>query len=272
MISGTNTELTYGLEGVVVDPTGEIYVASGFTSAILGIAPNSNGNVVPNISISGSNTGLGFPTGLALDATGNLYVANQGTTGPSSIEEFAAGSNGNVAPLRTIAGKRTAFTNPSGITVDAGGDIYLVDQSLGKILVFDSGAAGNAWPRRIITGPSTQQVYGLAVDALGIYAATYEAKPYLERFALGASGDARPRARIRGKATQLTPYFDGLAAASDGSIYVVDRGTVNGGHPLPSIVQFSGDAKGNIPPLTDITGPDTRLSIPLFVCVGQQPS
>jgi len=270
VIAGTNTGLSYGLEGIAVNSAGEIYVVNGSTSTILGFAPNSNGNVTPNVSIRGASTGLVFPIGLALDSGGNLYVANANPHGPPSIEEFVAGSNGNIRPIKTISGSRVQFTNPSGIAVDSSGKIFLADDALGAVFIFDNRANGNVAPIRKILGQNTHLAgaYGLSVGALGIYACTYSNPAYLERFSLTARGDALPRASISRSNTQLNPWFDGMIVAPDGTIYVVDRGTGGGGNPPPSIVQFAGDANGDATPMTDITGPSTRLDIPLYVYVG----
>jgi len=57
-------------------------------------------------TIAGVNTGL-FPTGIALDGAGNIYVANQG-----SITVYAAGASGNATPIATIAGVNTGLNVP----------------------------------------------------------------------------------------------------------------------------------------------------------------
>jgi hypothetical protein len=90
----------------------------------------------PIVIISGSNTGLSKPIGTLIDSGGNLYVANCSVdtfgcpakaSGKPSIEEFAPGSDGNVASLRMIAGKRTQLIAPFSVAVRANGDIYVLD-------------------------------------------------------------------------------------------------------------------------------------------------
>jgi sugar lactone lactonase YvrE len=282
VISGSNTGLAMGLEGIVVDSTGEIYVADQWGSVILGFPPNSNGNVSPNLAISGANTGLKNPTGLALDGAGNLYVANSEWPPcqcKASIEEFAAGATGNIAPLRVISGRRADLVQPQGVAVAIDGDIYVADvgaspvkgtHDLPKIEVFSKSASGNTSPIRRIIGPKTGLgaiPEGLAVDRDGAYTGMWN-EGIIERFSLTARGDAHPRASIEGNDTDLEPSLDGVTNAPDGSIYAVDR--VSAGSP--EILQFPGRGRGNVQPLTNITGSDTRLYIPLFVFVAKQPS
>jgi len=285
VISGSSTGLAMPLEGIVVDSTGEVYVADQYNSVILGFAPNSNGDVAPNVSITGPETGLTNPTGLALDGAGDLYVANSEwpTTChcKASIEEFAAGANGNVAPLRTISGRRADLIQPQGIAVAGNGEIYVADvgktpvrglHNLPKIEVFSRSASGNVFPIRTIIGPRTRLrdiPEGLAVSRYGAYTGMWN-KALLERFSLKANGDSLPRAAIEGGDTDLVPAVDGVTTAPDGSVYAVDRGAGSG--QLPEILQFSGLDRGNAKPVTNITGSSTRLFIPLFVFVGEQSS
>jgi NHL repeat len=283
-IVGSNTQLTGYPEGVAVDANGEIYVAELDTNSILGYPPGSNGDVAPNVVIHGSATGLAKPVGLALDAAGDIYVANCSIgpvwgcpfrrSGHPSVVEFAAGSNGDVAPIRAIKGKRTGFVAPFSIAIGANSDIYVLDSGnppsvQSAIDVFGPNAEGNVRPKRVIAGSTTllNQAYGLVVTSLGIYTDTWNGK-YLERFRLRARGNVAPVAIVEGKRTQLNCCLDGMAAGPDGSVYVTDR---NGDQTGQSVQQFGPTAKGDAAPLTEITGSGTGLAIPVFVTVGTQP-
>ncbi len=61
-------------------------------------------------TISGANTALSRPLGIAVDATGNLYVVNTGTAG-NQVLEFAPGASGNATPIATISGTATKFVS-----------------------------------------------------------------------------------------------------------------------------------------------------------------
>jgi len=62
----------------------------------------------------GDSTGLDQPKGVALDPAGRIYVVNSATKSQQyRITVYAAGANGNVAPVATIAGNQTGLTAPS---------------------------------------------------------------------------------------------------------------------------------------------------------------
>jgi hypothetical protein len=287
VIGGSNTGLSYGLEGVVLDSSGQIFVNSSYTGAILGFPPNSSGNVSPTTKISGANTTLVQPIGLAIDDDDNLYVADcgsgcgNGENGPPSIDVFQAGANGDVAPVRRIVGKRTGLIAPFGIAVRKG-RIYVADiaeqpplrgqfsqrkaSAAFAIDVFGPDANGNVKPHHKIIGPNTElsQPAGIAVARHGIYTTVWD-PPAIQRFPLHANGDVPPRATIEGSRTKLKCCLDGIITARDETVYVVERGT-------PEIAHFAMRRKGKQRPLSIISGSKTRLYIPLFVYVGLEPA
>src|SRR2546422_654579 len=68
---------------IALDAAGKLYVANHCANSITVYAPGANGNVAPDHAIVGDqivgdHTGLSSPSGLALGASGSIYVANQG--------------------------------------------------------------------------------------------------------------------------------------------------------------------------------------------------
>ncbi|HEV3092806.1 MAG TPA: hypothetical protein VGX91_15305 [Candidatus Cybelea sp.] len=280
-IYGSATGLD-GPAGIVVNPAGEILVANSQTNAILGFAPGSNGNVAPNVVVSGRETRIDHPTGLAEDDAGNLFVSNCahgcGTRGAPSIAEFAANANGNVAPIRVIQGRRTTLVKPHSLAVSRSGEIYVVDigppsKLAPHVEVFGADASGDHAPARVIEGGKTKLYHtggGIALDPHGFFIGNWSSR-FIERFAFLANGDARPRSFIRGSRTQLECCLDGLALSATDSLYAVVRASAYGSGPYPEVVQFGNRAHGNAPPVTNITGSNTGLHIPLSIFVGAQP-
>ena len=124
--------------GVVLDLSGNLFVADTGNSLIRKITPNG---VVSTFAGSAANQGyhdgngtaawFNSPAALAIDGAGNLYVADTGNsvirkitaTGTVTTVAGTAGSKGSVDG--NGAGAR--FNQPSGIAVDAAGVIYVSD-------------------------------------------------------------------------------------------------------------------------------------------------
>jgi hypothetical protein len=116
---------------LALDAAGNIYVTNDRASNSITVYPaGSKGDVAPKAIISGSNTGLSTPRGIAIDSSGNIYVANASDgvvldgveedineTGPATITVYPPGSNGNVKPFKTITGPLTSLAHPEGIAI-----------------------------------------------------------------------------------------------------------------------------------------------------------
>ncbi len=127
-------------------------------------------NIAPVAALSGATTGIGSPTGIALDASGNMYVSDPasticgGTGTCPAILIFPAGSNGAVKPS-AIAGSNTKLISPSDVKIDNAGNIYVADSTstgAGVIYVFAKGATGNVAPTTTYTSPGS--VIGIALS------------------------------------------------------------------------------------------------------------
>jgi hypothetical protein len=129
--------------GVAVDSTGNIYVADQGNNLIRKISPLGTDWTVATIaggipgSLDGTNTAAQFfgPTGIALDAATNLYVADQyndiirkitlsGTNWVVTTIAGAAGVPGMTDGTNGVA----RFSNPTGVAVDGAGNIFVADE------------------------------------------------------------------------------------------------------------------------------------------------
>ncbi|MGA9271904.1 MAG: hypothetical protein WBV67_00300 [Candidatus Cybelea sp.] len=115
MITGTDTGMNRAT-GVAVDDKGRIYVSSSAFGTPTGCcvtvyAKSANGDAAPIQTISGAQTGLTGPDGIGLDSNHNIYVTQYppGVATPS-VTVYKKGANGDVAPIRTIVGSKTAST------------------------------------------------------------------------------------------------------------------------------------------------------------------
>jgi sugar lactone lactonase YvrE len=122
-IAGTRTGLDIPVE-LAVDPSEKIYVANitypnSGSGSLTVYAAGANGNVAPTETIEGAKTKLNLPAGIAVDSSDNIYAANFARTDSiaSSVTVYAAGTNGNVAPIKTISGAQTDLDGPRGIVI-----------------------------------------------------------------------------------------------------------------------------------------------------------
>jgi len=149
-----------------------LYVGNVGNNSITVYHHDAQGNAAPLDVIAGSKTGISNPGQISEDPQGDLYVVSSGTGGTSpSILVFAHGANGNVAPIRKLAGPLTGFHNVRAMTVDQStGKIFVVDNTGGEgypasLLRFAPNATGNEAP--FARGSITFWAYELASDSSG---------------------------------------------------------------------------------------------------------
>jgi sugar lactone lactonase YvrE len=129
---------------VAVDASGNVYVADGFNNTIrkvtaAGVVTTLAGT--PGVTGSADGTGaaaqFNLPQGVAVDASGNVYVSDGGN---STIRRITAA--GVVTTLAGVAGTpggldgtgpTAEFNTPYGIAVDASGNLYVADSLNGTL-------------------------------------------------------------------------------------------------------------------------------------------
>jgi hypothetical protein len=85
-------------------------VANLGSNSITEYPTTATGNATPVATISGTATGIDAPSGITIDAAGNLVVPNSGN---STVTEYAAGASGNSAPFATLSGASTSLASPT---------------------------------------------------------------------------------------------------------------------------------------------------------------
>jgi hypothetical protein len=152
-IFGKKTQLS-NPTGLALDASGNIYVANGgglYGGSVEEFAASARKDAVPLRIITGLDTKLVNPRGIALDTQGQIYV-----TTSSSVLVFAADSTGDAPPLRVISGSNTMLGSAGEVVVDAGGDVYVASAGKNALVEFAAGVTGNAAPIGAIAGPATQ--------------------------------------------------------------------------------------------------------------------
>lgn len=205
--------------GLVADAAGNIYVADLGNDLIRKISPGGVVTTVAGTGVQGFANGTGRaaaffePSGLALDASGNLFVADYGNNqirkiSPAGVVTTFAGS-GDIGSADGT-GTTASFYVPTGVAADAVGNLYVVDfgnSHIRKITpagVVTTLGEGTGTPGGF-SGPT-----GISIGTDGnIYVADY--------------GNNRIKViNSSGVITSLA-YFDGptgLAATASGNIYV----------------------------------------------------
>ena len=231
--------------------------------SVTAYAPGSDGDVTPASTISGDNTELDNPQGIARDSAGKIYLTNWTN---NSITVYSGGSNGDVAPT-TI--NSTSLNGPMGIALDASGNIYVANIN-NSITKFAAGSSGTVSPSAVISGGSTglNVSGGIAVDSsANIYVANGDNNS-ITIYAAGSNGDTPPTATISGTYTELNqPY--GIALDASGNIYVANCGSDCGGVRTAnaSITVYAAGSSGNAAPSATISGNHTRLGGPASIAL-----
>jgi DNA-binding beta-propeller fold protein YncE len=138
---GTGTGAKFGYPyGVAIDAAGNIFVADTFNYTIrkvtsVGVVTTLAGNALSAGSIDGQggNAKFRYPYGVAVDSTGNVFVADTGNATirkvtSAGVVSTLAGTAG-VTGTADATGSSARFNLPVGLAVDAAGNVLVADQS-----------------------------------------------------------------------------------------------------------------------------------------------
>ncbi len=128
----------YGPKGIAVDAQGTLFVADSYNGTIRKITATGvvttlagQAGIVGSVDGPGSAARFYHPTGVGLDAAGNLFVGDpQNNTvrkvAPDGIVTTFAGTAG-IAGLVDGAGRAVRFNSPDAVTVDSSGNVLVAD-------------------------------------------------------------------------------------------------------------------------------------------------
>lgn len=176
--------------GLVVDSAGDIFIADFGNNvvrkvSIAGIISTVAGNDSPGYSGDGglaTSAQLAGPTGLVLDASGNLYIADSGNhvvrvvTPGGNISTFAGNGGLGYSGDGGLA-VNAQLATPVGLTRDAAGNLYISDSGANVIrmvtpagliiTIGGNGAVGYAGDGAPATQAKFNTVLGIGLDTEG---------------------------------------------------------------------------------------------------------
>jgi len=229
-----------------VDGKGNIYVADQGNSLIRKITPAGVVSTLAGSGHSGFKDGFGAsasfsnPKGVAVDAAGNVYVADAVNNrirkiSPLGMVTTLAGNG--ISALADGTSEMASFYNPSGIAVDKQGNVYVADEynnairkisPLGEVTTLagngKSGSADGIGDKASFNYPAA-----VATDLLGnIYVADHSNHKIRKVTADGSVSTLAGTGLIgslNGLGTSASFYDpSGIAVDNAGIIYVADAG------------------------------------------------
>ncbi|QKJ32456.1 putative Ig domain-containing protein [Mucilaginibacter mali] len=141
--NGTGTGATFNHPiGVVADASGNVYVADRLNYNIRKITPSGVVTLLAGSTSStfangtGTSASFALPNDIALDGSGNLYVADEWNNmvrkvTPSGVVTTFAGST--TSGFTNANGASARFSYPFGICSDAAGNLYVADLNNGAV-------------------------------------------------------------------------------------------------------------------------------------------
>jgi sugar lactone lactonase YvrE len=239
-------------QGVAADGAGNLYVADSGNNTIRKVVVQSG--VVTTLAgtagMAGSTDGTGaaalfnVPQGVAVDAAGNLYVADtfnhtiRKVVVQSGVVTTLAGTAG-MAGSADGTGSAALFNYPQGVAVDGAGNVYVADSGNNTIrkVVVQSGLvttlAGTVGMTGSTDGTGSAALFstplGVAVDGAGNLYISDSVNRTLRKMALssgsvttlvGAAGQQGVKlGQLRGSLNSPA----GVAVTSAGVLFIVDK-------------------------------------------------
>jgi len=172
--------------GIAIDAGGNLYVADSGNDTIRKVSPNGNVTTLAGLATKFGNTdGTGStarfsnPTGVAVDASGNVFVADSGNfvvrkITPAGLVSTFAGTAG-VLGSADGTGSAAQFDALNGIAIDANGNLYVADANNTIRKITSAGVVTTLAGAPNVTGSSNgtgasalfSNPYGVAVNASG---------------------------------------------------------------------------------------------------------
>ncbi len=269
---GAATAATFNQPAAVaLDGSGNVYVADTANNVIRKIAPDGvvttvAGNGVANYANGvGASAAFNAPAGVAVDAAGNVYVAD---TGNYVIRKIL--SNGSVTTLAgagvsgylDATGTTARFYGPRSVAVDSAGNVYVGDRPGDLVGAFAPELLRKVSPAGVVTTVSAQPRNGtevtfspraIATGAGGSLYLACSAGPLRGMCSIGPAGE---QGMVATPGTFIFP--SGLAVDAAGTVFMADGPAIRKLTPDGALVTVAGGTYGN----ADGNGVSARFAEP----------
>jgi len=131
--------------GLAIDRSGNLYVADKLNNAIRKVTPDGTVTTLAGDGTFGSTDGtgsgarFGYPEGVAVDPSGNVYVADTSNnlirkiTSAGVVSTVAGQAGNDGAGLLNGKGLESKLNAPTSLTLDTDGNIYIADRGSNTI-------------------------------------------------------------------------------------------------------------------------------------------
>jgi len=219
---------TNGLDtpvGVAVDGSGNFYISDGNIASIGGsgvlketLSPDG---YIQSVVASAANNGPGSPEGIAVDGSGNVYIADD-TFGNGQVFKETLTAGGYTQSVVANAADN-GLVSPESVAVDGSGNVYIadIDYDNGKVLKETLSAGG--YTQSVVAsaaGNGLSFPYGVAVDGSGNVYITDFGNSRLLKETLSAGGYAQ--SVVANAATNGLNEPDEVAVDGNGNVYIAD--------------------------------------------------
>src|ERR1022692_1650325 len=185
--AATNAELNEPI-GVAVDTTGNLFIADSQNNRIRKVGTNG---IISTVAGNGgygdfgdggpaTNAELSIPSSVAVDATGNLFIADNNyirKVGTNGIIITVAGNGTNGFSGDSCSATNAELNDPQRVVVDANGNLFIADSYNNRIREVDTngiimtvagnGTNGFSGDGGSATSAKLYEPSGVAVDAAG---------------------------------------------------------------------------------------------------------
>jgi sugar lactone lactonase YvrE len=284
---GTGTAARFhSPQGVAVDGAGNVFVADGATIRKItptGVVTTLAGSAGASGSADGTGTAARFsdPFGVAVDGTGNVFVADCSNNTirkitPSGVVTTLAGTAGSSGSADGT-GAAARFGDPEGVAVDGAGNVFVADSNnntirkitpAGVVMTLagaadSSGSADGTGASARFNGPNDVAVDGagnvFVADSGNNTIRKITSTGVVTTLAGSAAADSGS-ADGMGAAARFS-YPEGVAVDGAGNVFVVDywNSTIRKVTPAGAVTTFAGTAglAGN----ADGAGAAARFSV-----------